>query len=74
MKIRNLVVAGIAALALTLAPTDAAYAADAPVCTEGYLLCLNEATQEEGGFWRTVMEIECGVGYFGCLRNLAQGG
>ena len=73
MRIRNVVMAAIAATALTLAPADRAYAADAPDCTRSYLLCLNEASQEEGLFWRTLMETECGIGYYGCLREKAVG-
>lgn len=73
MRIRNVVMAGIAAAALTLAPLDRAYAADEPDCTRSYLLCLNEASQEEGFFWRTLMETECGLGYYGCLRSKALG-
>ena len=74
MRIRNVVMAAIAATALTLAPVDRAYAAEeSPDCTRSYLLCLNEASQEEGLLWRTLMETECGIGYYGCLRKKALG-
>ena len=72
MRMRKMVVAVVAAAALALAPVDSAYAAQEN-CTQGYLVCLNEASQEKGFLWRTAMEVECGLEYFGCLRNKAAG-
>lgn len=63
---------GVAA-ALTLAPVDAAQAAVAVNCTDNYLLCLNDASQESGWFWRTAMEFECGLEYYGCLADKTTG-
>lgn len=71
MKTRNVVVAALIAMAATMVP-ERAHAAQAPDCTNEYLLCLNEA-QDESRFWRTVKETECGLGYYGCLRRLLSG-
>ncbi|HUF12557.1 MAG TPA: hypothetical protein VMN78_05595 [Longimicrobiales bacterium] len=71
MKTRNLVAALFAAVSLAFAPVDGAQAAVS--CTDGYLLCLNEA-QDSSRFWRTVREFECGVGFYGCMARKAAGG
>lgn len=74
MRIRNLMVGAALAMAATLLPVDGASAADAPDCTNGYLLCLNDATQEKNVFWRTLKETECGLGFVGCLRRKVSAG
>lgn len=71
MKTRNLVAALFAAGSLQFAPLTGAEAAKS--CTDGYLLCLNEA-QDSSWFWRTAREFECGVGYYGCMAKKAAGG
>lgn len=72
MKVRNAMVSMGVAVLLVLAPPDEASAATS--CTQDYLLCINDASQEDGWFWRTAMEVECGIGYYGCLRSKASGG
>lgn len=73
MRIRNMVLSALVAGAGAALPMDRAHAAKAPDCTNDYLLCLNEASQDENFFWRTAKETECGLGYFGCLRNKVSG-
>jgi hypothetical protein len=62
------------AMSMALLSADPARAAVAQDCTTGYLLCLNDASQETGWLWRTAREAECGIGYYGCLRAKASGG
>lgn len=69
MKTGSMVMVGLAVAALTLAPIDGASAAQEENCLDSYLLCLNDASQEESGFWRTLRETECGAGYYGCMRK-----
>ena len=74
MTIRSIAMTAAAAMSMALLSADPARAAVAPDCTTGYLLCLNEASQESGWGWRTAREVECGIGLFGCLRAKASGG
>lgn len=76
MKIRRTMFAALAALTLMVVPSGGASAKDAeagPTCTQQYLLCLNVASQEKGAFWRTLMEMECGAEYAGCIRSKVVG-
>lgn len=57
--------------ALILSVPAPVRAADAPTCAQGYLLCLNEATQAESN--RTWKELACLRAYGSCLRNQAFG-
>lgn len=49
-----------------LVPTGAEAAVS---CVDNYLLCINDASQESGAFWRTLKETECGLDYYGCIRS-----
>lgn len=73
MTIRKVLLAGLAAAALTLAPAERAHAAEAVSCLDNYLSCLNVASQESGLFWRTLREGECGAEYYGCIRKKVVG-
>jgi len=68
---RRMAMGIVAVTALMLGMPSGAGAAEeeAGSCLDQYLLCLNEASQEEGFFWRTLEETECGLEYFGCLRR-----
>jgi len=39
-------------------------------CTLDYLLCLNDASQFDGGVAGTLAELECGAGWFGCVYRM----
>ena len=67
------VVVLVLAVMLTLAGATGVQARES-TCLNGYFLCINDASQEEGAFWRTLAEMECGVEYYGCMRRLASGG
>jgi hypothetical protein len=58
-------------LVLVLALSGGASAAHARTCADGYLLCLNDASQAESG--RTWKELGCLRTYGSCLREQAFG-
>lgn len=70
---KNMVATAVAVLLFAALPAGVSAAEAAPDCTQNYLLCLNDATQEDGLLWRTAMEFECGLEYFGCMRRKAVG-
>ena len=72
MRMGKMVALGLAAASLTLAPVGAE-AKEAETCTDGYLLCLNEASQESGWLWRTSKEFECGLDYYACMARKTAG-
>ena len=66
----SLIVATIIGMAGTPAEANAAEAA---ACVDQYLLCINDASQQDGVIYRTVREAECGLDYWSCLRTKATG-
>lgn len=62
---KKIVVWAFALALFALAPKEAA--AFGPDCTEGYLLCLNSATQFDGGLAGTMGEAECLAEWAGCV-------
>ena len=68
---RTVAVLGAVGL-LALTPERGA-AAEAVSCVDQYLSCINVASQESGGFWRTAKEFECGVDYYACMRRKTVG-
>lgn len=64
----------LAAAILTVGTMPAgARAAEAATCADTYLVCLNDASQQEGWLYRTAREFECGVEYYACMRRKATG-
>ena len=68
----------LAALAVTLAalavPSEGSAAEAAETCAQGYMLCLNEATQNTDGWYeRTRAETSCLLAYGACLKHQAIG-
>ena len=59
----------MAALVGAMLVPSGAEAAEAVNCVDNYLLCINDASQESGAFWRTLKEAECGVDYYACIKN-----
>lgn len=56
------------ALVLATGMTIPAPAAAAP-CTAGYMKCLNDS-YDMRGFAEYLANLECGIGYVGCLRRV----
>ena len=63
---RNLkiVVWALSLALLALAPRDVA--AGQSNCTEGYLVCLNDAYQFDGGVAGAASDVECAAEWLGC--------
>lgn len=40
-------------------------------CSEEYYVCLNDNVYTHSGLRAILESVECGVGYYGCLRRLA---
>lgn len=70
MKKARLMLAVAALVAAAVVPSEV----EAQVaCVDSYLLCLNDASQQEGRIYRTLREAECGLDYWGCLKRKAEG-
>ena len=66
-----LIAAAVAAVSVVPKPAGAAEAE--PACVDQYLLCINDASQEEGWLYRTLREAECGADYYACIRKKVAG-
>ncbi len=72
MTMRRVTGAVMAAMALSLVSATGV-SARTDSCVDTYLLCINDASQEQGAFWRTLKEVECGAKYYGCVRTAITG-
>jgi hypothetical protein len=73
MRHRNLSLIAAAIIGVTITPTQSRAAEAETACVDKYLLCLNDASQEEGWLYRTAREGECGLDYWACIRKKATG-
>lgn len=75
MRTKSKLAVAMAVTLGALAVPSEGSAADAPeTCAQGYMLCLNEATQNtDGWFERTRAETSCLVAYGACLKHQAFG-
>ncbi|HEX6589939.1 MAG TPA: hypothetical protein VF039_13125 [Longimicrobiales bacterium] len=62
-----------AVIGMMVTPTQSVAAEAEAACVDQYLLCLNEATQEDGWLYRSAREVECGVDYYACIRRKITG-